>query len=195
MSSILSSIGLSVVQLTVAPNTSNSSKEEKLELLAHFLCINIFNSDQNVCEISHFQERWSAVSSSWPRNAHKGKSTIFQMNNYLLLGSNWSNSRTWNPLCVRSTFATFLKIHLSTSVLQTFYSASQLRFKHFITLTFQILKMFLLSPGSNLCECRVKSTGKIGFVSQDNVGIFSIFSINVQTWPDEMKKKTPLVWG
>ena len=60
-------------------NKTNSSKkeeeeeeeEEKMEQLAQFLCNNIFKSDKNICEISHFQKRLFTVSSSWPQNVHK----------------------------------------------------------------------------------------------------------------------------
>ena len=83
---MIRSVGISVIQFVVVKNKTNSSEkeeeeeeeeeeeveeEEKMEQLTQFLCNNIFKSDKNICEISHFQKRLFTVSSSWPQNVHK----------------------------------------------------------------------------------------------------------------------------
>ena len=123
---ILSSTDLSVKQSVVVPKKTNPSEKEKLEQLSQFLCNDIFNSDQNICVMSHFQKRSYTVSSSWPQNVHKSESTIFQMNKYLLVGSNLCTSQKWSHLSCESEvilwhFANYVFLQFSSS-----YSTSQL---------------------------------------------------------------------
>ena len=69
------SMGLLVLPFFVIPKNTNSSEKEKLKQFVQFLCNNIFNSVQNICEIFYFQKD-DLLSPLPDQNVHKGESTV-----------------------------------------------------------------------------------------------------------------------
>ena len=113
---------LSVSQFFVVPNKTDCSKKERLEQFAQFLCKNSFNWVQNVCEMSHFQKRWSTVSSSWPRNVSKEVRHFFESTNTYLLGviDAMACPETSLAECQKYTYS-ILQIYFSSLILKTFF--------------------------------------------------------------------------